>query len=168
MKCIKKKYISLYSHFKMCILHQLAAYTKLCFNTGNMWSQSWNGILDILQPYKGKESVDVTQPMKDQVPARHSHSTYPHAPRTRTHIHIHATHMPLTRHVPARQAHAMHTPCTCYAHATHAHARTLMPRPRTHIHIPTHAHATHTPRKHHVHATHALTRALTCTHLPYC
>ncbi|XP_067687134.1 uncharacterized protein [Haliotis asinina] len=33
---------------------------------GNMWAQSWNNLLDILQPFKDKESVDVTPQMKAQ------------------------------------------------------------------------------------------------------
>ncbi|XP_071103349.1 angiotensin-converting enzyme-like [Haliotis cracherodii] len=33
---------------------------------GNMWAQSWGNLLDILQPFKDKESVDVTPQMKAQ------------------------------------------------------------------------------------------------------
>jgi hypothetical protein len=39
----------------------------LCFDSGNMWSQAWNNILDISTPYPEKEGVDVTLQMKKQV-----------------------------------------------------------------------------------------------------
>lgn len=34
---------------------------------GNMWSQSWENIVDIIQPFKNKTSVDVTPALKKQV-----------------------------------------------------------------------------------------------------
>ena len=34
---------------------------------GNMWAQSWEEIYDLVIPYPGKSSVDVTDAMKSQV-----------------------------------------------------------------------------------------------------
>lgn len=34
---------------------------------GNMWSQSWSNIYDLLTPYPNAISVDITQKMKDKV-----------------------------------------------------------------------------------------------------
>ena len=33
---------------------------------GNMWAQSWVNIYDLVEPYKGKPSLDVTANMKKQ------------------------------------------------------------------------------------------------------
>ncbi len=33
---------------------------------GNMWSQTWDGIYDLVEPYKGEASLDVTKSLKDK------------------------------------------------------------------------------------------------------
>lgn len=35
--------------------------------SGNMWAQEWNNIYDIVMPYKGKVSVDITPQLRAQV-----------------------------------------------------------------------------------------------------
>jgi peptidyl-dipeptidase A len=40
---------------------------ELIFVSGNMWSQGWENIMDIVQPYENKTSVDVTPVLKEQV-----------------------------------------------------------------------------------------------------
>ena len=39
----------------------------LIFVSGNMWSQVWENIMDIVQPYQNKTFVDVTPVLKEQV-----------------------------------------------------------------------------------------------------
>ena len=34
---------------------------------GNMWAQQWNNIYDIVEPYPGREKIDVTPEMIKQV-----------------------------------------------------------------------------------------------------
>lgn len=41
--------------------------TQLHFHSGNIWSQTWNNIMDISAPYPEKEAIDVTPQMKKQV-----------------------------------------------------------------------------------------------------
>ena len=36
-----------------------------------MWAQQWNNIYDLVVPFPGKESVDVTEAMVKQVPSAH-------------------------------------------------------------------------------------------------
>ena len=36
-----------------------------------MWAQQWNNIYDLVVPFPGKESVDVTEEMVKQVPSAH-------------------------------------------------------------------------------------------------
>ena len=43
---------------------------------GNMWAQSWEEIYDLVIPYPGKSSVDVTDAMKSQVSSLISKSYY--------------------------------------------------------------------------------------------
>ena len=43
-------------------------YFKLCkVISGNMWSQQWNNIADLVNPFKNKQLMDVTEEMKRQV-----------------------------------------------------------------------------------------------------
>lgn len=34
-----------------------------CYETGNMWGQTWKNLQDLLLPFPNKPSVDVTQKM---------------------------------------------------------------------------------------------------------
>ena len=35
--------------------------------TGNMWSQTWGGVNDLLEPYPGKPAIDISKELKKQV-----------------------------------------------------------------------------------------------------
>lgn len=37
-----------------------------------MWAQQWNNIYDLVVPFPGKESVDVTDEMVKQVHSKHT------------------------------------------------------------------------------------------------
>lgn len=39
----------------------------LCVSIGNMWSQTWNNVYDMMVPYPGKPNVDVTDSMVAKV-----------------------------------------------------------------------------------------------------
>jgi len=40
---------------------------NVCTVTGDMWGQSWGNILDVTIPYPGKNFLDVTTQMVQQV-----------------------------------------------------------------------------------------------------
>ncbi|KAK6182477.1 hypothetical protein SNE40_010158 [Patella caerulea] len=57
---VRRKLMSVYGKDKFPTSGHIPAHLF-----GNMWSQQWNSLLDLLQPYD-KESVDVTPAMKEQ------------------------------------------------------------------------------------------------------